>query len=149
MRNKDSYYMELAKTAATQSKDPHTKVGSCIVKDGHILSLGWNGAPRKFPDELVPLGRDPSLPLKDQKLSYMCHSELNSILNYRGDLSNLEDAVIYVTVSPCNNCALALIQVGIKEVIYLEEYHRTEIWEMSKYLFDKCGVSYRKLEEVS
>ena len=122
-------------------------MGACIVKEGHILSLGWNGAPRKFPDELVPTGRDTSLPLKEQKISYMCHSELNSILNYRGDLSNLDGATIYVTVSPCNNCALALIQVGIKEVVYLEEYHRTEIWEMSKYLLDKCGVTYRKLEE--
>lgn len=147
MSNKDHFYMDLAKRTAQQSKDPHTKVGACIVKEGHILSLGWNGAPRKFPDELVPTGRDTSLPLKEQKISYMCHSELNSILNYRGDLSNLDGATIYVTVSPCNNCALALIQVGIKEVVYLEEYHRTEIWEMSKYLLDKCGVTYRKLEE--
>ena len=75
----------------------------------------------------------------------MCHSELNAILNYRGDLSNMEGATIYVTVSPCNNCALALIQVGISEIVYEEEYHRTEIWEMSKLLLDKCEVKYRKL----
>ena len=69
--SKQKFYMSLAETAANQSKDPHTKVGACVVKDGRVLSLGWNGAPRDFPDTLVPWERDTDLPLIKQKFPYI------------------------------------------------------------------------------
>ena len=119
--------MSLAETAANQSKDPTTKVGSCLVKDGRVLSLGWNGAPRKFPDELVPWNRDLSAPLRDQKYSYIVHSEMNAVLNYGGSLLDLQGSTLYVTVSPCHDCAKMLSQLGIKEVVYKEEYKRVEM----------------------
>ena len=71
----------------------------------------------------------------------------NAVLNYGGSLLDLVDSTLYVTVSPCHDCAKMLCQLKIKEVVYLEEYQRSEMWEMSKYLFDCCGISYRKLEE--
>lgn len=141
----DEYFMHLAEESALRSKDPNTKVGSCLVKDKKVLSLGYNGAPRLFPDNLVPTCRDSSAPLIKQKNTFMCHAELNSILNYRGSLSELNGATIYVTIFPCCDCAKALAQVGIKEIVYREEYHRTEIFETSKYILDTCGITYRKL----
>ena len=74
----------------------------------------------------------------------MIHAELNSILNYNGYIKNLEGATLYVTVSPCTECAKVLIQVGIKTIYYLEEYHRSEIWNASKKLLDIGGVKYYK-----
>ena len=81
----------------------------------------------------------------DTKYAYVCHSELNAILNYRG---NLEGSKIYVTLFPCNECAKALIQAGIKEVIYYDDkYDGTDANIVSKKLLDTCGVTYRKYEK--
>lgn len=145
---KDKFYMEFAKLAATKSKDPKTKVGSCLVNDKRLLSVGYNGAPRGFPDDIVPMTSDGDIKLKDNKNSYMVHSELNSILNYGGSLQDLQGATLYATISPCHECAKIIIQVGIKRVVYLEEYRRSEMWSMSKLLFDLAGVKYEKLREV-
>lgn len=141
----DEYFMHLAEESALRSKDPNTKVGACIVKDNRVLSLGYNGAPRGFDDDLVPLGRGSNLPLVQRKNTFMCHAELNSILNYRGSLSDLEGASIYITLSPCHECAKALAQLKIKEVIYKEEYHKKEVVDISKFIFKQCKINYRQL----
>jgi len=148
MNKKDLFYMSVAELTATQSKDPNTKVGSVLVKDGKILSVGWNGPPRSLNDSIVPFTcRDRSKPLKEQKYPYILHSEVNSLLNYAGQLDDLKDSSLYVTVFPCHNCALQIIQAGIKEIYYLEEYKgNPESDEMSKYLFDMTGIRYIKLD---
>lgn len=137
--------MSLATAASGQSKDPNTKVGACIIKDGKVLSLGWNGAPRDFPDSKVPWNRDTTLPLKNQKYPYIVHAEMNAVLNYGGSVSDFKDSTIYVNISPCCDCAKMLAQLRIKEVVYEEEYNKTEMWEVSKYIFDVCGIKYRKM----
>lgn len=143
----DAYFMNLAKISASRSKDKSTKVGSCIVKNKKVLSLGYNGAPRNFPDNEVPM--DNSLVLKNNKNSYMCHSELNAILNYGGSINDLENSTIYVTVFPCHECAKAIIQVGIKRVVFLDYYYNNvESNDMAKLLFDKCSVKYDRFEEA-
>lgn len=141
----DEYFMHLAEESALRSKDPNTKVGACIVKDNRVLSLGYNGAPRGFDDDLVPLGRGSNLPLAQRKNTFMCHAELNAILNYRGSLSDFEGASIYITLSPCHDCAKAIAQLKIKEVIYKEEYHKKEIVDISKFIFKQCKINYRQL----
>ena len=141
----DEYFIHLAEESALRSKDPNTKVGACIVKENRVLSLGYNGAPRSFPDELVPDCCDTSMPLKDQKYPYICHAELNAVLNYGGSLNDLKGSKIYLTISPCYECAKILAQVGVSEVIYKEEYHKTYLTDISKYIFKKCGVNFRKL----
>lgn len=143
---KDIFYMEFARHAASKSKDPKTKVGSCLVNDKRLLSIGYNGAPRNFPDDIVPKVQDSSFPLKDQKNAYMIHAELNAILNYRGSLDDLNGATLYVTISPCHECAKIIIQTGIKRVVYLEEYHRGETCNMAKFLFDLVGVKYEQMK---
>lgn len=142
----DNYFMRLAEESASRSKDPNTKVGACIVKDKRVLSLGYNGAPRNFPDYKVPKSSNVKS-LIDDKNAYMCHAEVNAILNFRGSLSELEGATIYCTLSPCNECMKALVQVGIKDVIYKSIYHNKEVIEVSSIIAKECGVSFRKSGE--
>ena len=142
----DEYFMAIAKLSAMRSKDPSTLVGACIVSnDNRILSIGYNGAPNGFSDEKFPCGRDGKN--LDTKYPYVCHAELNAILNYRGSKKDLEDARIYVDLFPCNECAKIIIQSGIKEVIYLsDKYANSENNIASRKLFDECGVQYNKIK---
>ena len=142
----DSYFMGIAYMAGLRSKDINTKVGACIVsKDNRILSTGFNGAPRKMKDSLVPKENSKDLPWLDTKYPYVCHSELNAILNFRGSLSEFEGARIYVTLFPCNECSKAIAQSGITEVIYLEDKHYGEdIYIASRKILDACGIHYRQ-----
>jgi len=142
----DEYFMSIAKLSAMRSKDPSTQVGACIVSnDNRILSIGYNGAPNGFDDEKFPWSREgESL---NTKYPYVCHAELNAILNYRGSKKDLESAKIYVDLFPCNECAKIIIQSGIKEVIYLsDKYATSENNIASRRLLDECGVTYKKIE---
>lgn len=142
----DEYFMAVAKLSSMRSKDPSTQVGACIVsKDNRILSIGYNGAPNGFSDERFPWGREGEN--LDTKYPYVCHGEMNAVLNYRGSKKDLENSKIYVDLFPCNECAKIIIQSGIKEVIYLsDKYANSENNVASRKLFDECGVSYKKME---
>ena len=137
----DEYFMGIALLSAQISKDPNTQVGACIVSDDNrILSIGYNGAPRGLDDDSMHWDREGGF--LDTKYAYVCHGELNAILNYRGDLTGSK---IYVALFPCNECAKAIIQSGIKEVIYKEDKYATSDGVIaSKKMFDSCGVIYRK-----
>ena len=142
----DEYFMGVAKLSALRSKDPSTRVGACIVSsDNRILSIGYNGAPNGYEDKYFPWDRE-GVPLETKYL-YVCHAEMNAILNYRGSRHELENAKIYVDLFPCNECAKLIIQAGIKEVIYLsDKYAAQDSFIASKKLFDSCGVKYRQIE---
>ena len=144
--NWDQYFMGVAKLSALRSKDPSTQVGACIVgSDNRILSIGYNGTPNGFEDDVFPWDREGE-PLNTKYL-YVCHAEMNAILNYRGSRKELEGAKVYVDLFPCNECAKIIIQAGIKEVIYLsDKYAKQDAFIASKKLFDACGVKYRQIE---
>ena len=139
----DEYFMAVAKLAGMRSKDPNSQVGACIVSaDNKILSLGYNGFPMGCSDDEFPWGRDDEDPLKT-KYVYVTHSELNAILNYRG--GSLEGAKLYVSLFPCNECAKAIIQAGIKTVIYdSDKYDKTPAVMASKMMFQAAGVQFKK-----
>ncbi|MEG2459590.1 MAG: dCMP deaminase family protein [Clostridia bacterium] len=141
----DEYFMAVAVLSAQRSKDPSTQVGACIVsQDNKILSVGYNGAPIGFDDEEMPWGREGEF--LNTKYAYVCHAELNAILNHRG--ITLENSKIYVDLFPCNECAKAIIQSGIKKVIFKsDKYADTDSNIAAKRLFDKCNVVYEKYEE--
>ena len=143
--NWDQYFMGIALLSAERSKDPSTQVGACIVgPDNRIMSMGYNGMPQGCDDDDMPWGRDGAA--LDSKYIFVCHAELNAILNYRGN-NNLKGAKVYVTLFPCNECAKAIIQTGISEIIYLsDKYADTESTIASKQMFDMVGVKYRKYE---
>ena len=141
----DTYFMLICKISAMRSKDPNTQVGACIVsKDNKILSVGYNGAPNGYDDDHMPWDREGDF--LNTKYAYVCHAELNAILNNKGSV--LENARIYVDLFPCNECAKAIIQSGIKEIIYKsDKYNGTEGNIVSKKMLDYCGVKYRQYEE--
>ena len=138
----DEYFMGVAKLSAPRSKDPNTQVGACIVSnDNKILSMGYNGLPTGCSDDEFPWTREGD-PLENKYL-YTAHSELNAILNYRG--GSLEGAKMYVTLFPCNECAKAIIQAGLKTIVYeSDKYADTPSVIASKRMLDASGVRYYK-----
>ena len=140
----DEYFMGIAKLAAMRSKDPSTQVGCCIVgQDNKILSIGYNGFPRGCSDDEFPWAREG----KDleTKYFYVTHAELNAILNFRG--GSLQGAKLYVSLFPCNECAKAIVQAGIKTVIYeSDKYAETDKFIASKMIFRAAGVELVQYE---
>ncbi len=137
----DEYFMGIAVLSAKRSKDPSTQVGACIVnKDKRIISVGYNGMPRCCSDDEFPWDKNEN-PL-DSKYLYVCHAELNAILNC--DRGNVRDCICYTTLFPCNECAKAIIQSGMSEVVYMEDkYADSDSVIASKKMFDTAGVKYR------
>ncbi|HBN55162.1 MAG TPA: cytidine deaminase [Lachnospiraceae bacterium] len=141
----DEYFMGIAYLSAMRSKDPNTQVGACIVsQENKILSMGYNGFPKGCSDDEFPWDRDGDT--YNSKYAYVTHSELNAILNYRG--GSLEGTKLYVTLFPCNECAKAIIQAGIAELIYADDkYDKTPANLASKRMLAAAGVQmkcYRK-----
>lgn len=140
----EQYFMGLALLSAERSKDPSTQVGACIVnKDNKIVSVGYNGAPTGYDDD-KDMNWERDGDFLNTKYAYVCHSELNAILNSNTDVRNCK---LYVTLFPCNECAKVIIQSGIKEIVYLsDKYDGTEGNIAAKKMFDACGVSYKQYE---
>ncbi|MBR2343192.1 MAG: dCMP deaminase family protein [Clostridia bacterium] len=134
----DEYFMGVALLAAQRSKDPSTQVGACIVDSSNtILSTGYNGFPRGCSDDEFPWGRDESR--GETKYPFVVHAELNAVLNARGQ--SLAGSRIYVALFPCHECAKAIIQAGVTEVIYLSnKYDGTPSVERSKRMLNAAGI---------
>ena len=139
----DEYFMGVALLTAMRSKDPSTQVGACIVGgDNRILSTGYNGFPSGCSDDEFPWEREGGF--CDTKYPFVVHAELNAILNARG--KNLTGAKIYVALFPCNECAKAIIQSGIKDIIYLsDKYAETDGVKASKRMLNAAGVRFTQL----
>lgn len=140
----DEYFMGIALLSACRSKDPNTQVGACIVNEkNRIVSVGYNGFPIGCSDDEFPWEREGST--CDTKYPYVCHAELNAILN--NAVASLESCRIYVTLFPCNECAKAIIQSGIKKVVYLsDKYALSDSTTASKRMFESSGVEYVQLD---
>ena len=140
----DEYFMGVALLAAQRSKDPNTQVGACIVDDSkRILSTGYNGFPQGCSDDEFPWNRDEAK--GDTKYQFVVHAELNAILNASG--KNLFGSTVYVALFPCNECAKAIIQSGIKEVVYLsDKYHDTPSTVASRKMLNAAGVKLTQIK---
>ncbi len=133
----DAYFMSMAHLSAKRSKDPNTQVGACIVnKDKRVVGLGYNGFPRGCDDDQYPWQREGDF--LNTKYPFVVHAELNAILN---SIQNLEGCTIYVSLFPCNECAKAIIQSGIRCVVYeSDKYAGTQTNIASKQMFRDAGV---------
>lgn len=132
----DEYFMGVSLLSGRRSKDPSTQVGACIIdEDKKILATGYNGAPRGIDDEDFPWSREGDF--LDTKYAYVCHAELNAILNATKE--NLKNCTIYVALFPCNECAKAIIQSGIKRVVYLSD----------KYMEVPAFIASRRILEMA
>lgn len=140
----DDYFMGIALLSAQRSKDPNTQVGACIVNGANrIMSVGYNGFPAGCSDDEFPWEREGNS--YDTKYPYVCHAELNAILNSSG--SDLHGCKIYVALFPCNECAKAIIQCGITEIIYLsDKYDGTDGNRASKRMLNAAGIKLTKLQ---
>ena len=141
----DEYFMGVAKLAARRSKDPSTQVGACIVSpENIIISTGYNGMPKGCSDDEFSWDREG----EETKYPYVVHAELNAILNANG--RDLRDSRVYVALFPCNECAKAIIQSGVKEVVYIsDKYAGTKENIASKRMLDAAGVKYSKLKSAT
>ena len=139
----DEYFMGVALLSARRSKDPSTQVGACIVNAANkIVGAGYNGLPAGCDDDEFPWSKQGDF--LETKYPYVCHAELNAILNNIG--MDLKGCKIYTALFPCNECTKAIIQAGITEVIYLsDKYQGSEAAKASKFMLDKAQVSYRKV----
>ncbi len=142
--NWDEYFMGMAKLSALRSKDPNTKVGACIVDPDHkVVSNGYNGMPRGVDESKISWNKGEGL---DSKYLYVCHAEFNAILNTRNNAA-LKGCTLYVTLFPCNECTKAIIQTGIKEIVYgSDKYHDTTETQASRLMLELAGVKIRQYQ---
>ena len=142
----DEYFMGIAVLSSMRSKDPNTQVGACIVSpDKKIIGVGYNGFPIGCSDDELPWEREGDW--IETKYPYVCHAELNAILN--SSLPSLKGATLYVALFPCNECAKAIIQVGIKKVVYLSnKYKDTDATKASVKMLEAAGVELQELKPV-
>ena len=140
--NWDEYFMGLAFLSAYRSKDPNTKVGACIADQNHkVVSIGYNGMPRGVNDDDLSWNKGEGL---DSRYLYVCHAEFNAILNTR-DGTSLNGCTLYVTLFPCNECAKAVIQTGIKEVVYADNKYKDTIGvQASLKMLTLAGIKVRE-----
>ena len=136
--------MGVSLLAADRSKDPSTQVGACIVSDDNrILSTGYNGFPKGCSDDEFPWNRDEKF--GETKYNFVVHAELNAILNAGG--KSLVGSRIFVSLFPCHECAKAIIQSGVKEVVYLsDKYNGTVSDNASKRMLQSAGVKLTKMK---
>jgi len=142
----DDYFMGIALLSAKRSKDPGKRVGSCIVnKYNKIIGIGYNGFPIGCSDDDLPWNSE-SDDILEKKNTYVVHSEVNAILNSTMDLHG---AKLYVLLYPCNECAKIIIQSGIKEVVYLQEYRHTDSAKATERMFKLAGIETRQFKPHS
>ena len=139
----DEYFMGVALLSAQRSKDPNTQVGACIVNDKNkIVGAGYNGLPIGCSDDEFSWSKEGEF--LDTKYPFVCHAELNAILNNIG--MDLKGCTIYTALFPCNECTKAIIQSGISTVVYLsDKYEKSESARASKLMLEKAGIAYRKV----
>ena len=140
----DEYFMGVALLSAKRSKDPNTQVGCCIVNsDKRIVAVGYNGLPRNCDDNDFPWNcREGAL--QDTKYAYVVHAELNAILNATTPLTG---CTLYVTLFPCNECMKAIIQAGIKEVVYEDNKYDGKDFDLaSKKMQQAANVKIRQVK---
>ncbi len=140
----EEYFMAIAQLSARRSKDPNTQVGACVVNSTkRIIGIGYNGFPTGCSDDELPWGRDGDF--LNTKYPYVCHAEMNAITNATNK-PDLDGASLYVSLFPCNECAKLIVQVGIKEVVYLsDKYESGDIFIAARKIFDMAGVKCRQL----
>ena len=148
--SKENYYLNIAETVLERATCLRRVFGAIIVKNDEIISTGYNGAPRGRRN-CVDMGYCTREQLRVPRgeryeLCRSVHAEANAVLNYRGSLKDLEGSTVYVTLFPCHDCAKILAQVGVGEVVYLDnKYADTDDGRISRRILDSCGISYRQV----
>jgi dCMP deaminase len=131
----DRAYLLMALEWAKLSHCTRKKVGALLVKDGMIISDGYNGTPSGFANDC-----------EDHEGNthwYVLHAEANAIMKVARSTNNAKDSTLYITLSPCKDCCKLILQAGIKRVVYIHEYKDTTGLEFLK----KAGCEIERMEE--
>ena len=138
----DEYFMGLAHLSAMRSKDPSTQVGAVIVDQEHkVVGIGYNGLPIGCSDDEFPWDREGGM--LETKYAFVVHAELNAILN---STRNLHGCTLYVSLFPCNECAKAIIQSGLRKIVYEDDKYATaDNVIASKKMLNAAGVELVRL----
>ena len=141
----DEYFMWLAHLSALRSKDPNTQVGAAIVDENHrVVSVGYNGMPKGCSDDVFPWSREGAI--LQTKYAFVVHAELNAILNSKYPVSG---CTLYVSLFPCNECAKAIIQAGIRRIVYeSDKYQNTDTTIASRRMLKAAGIELVQLENT-
>ena len=141
----DEYFMGLAHLSVLRSKDPNTQVGAAIVDENkRVVSVGYNGFPKGCSDDEFPWEREGGM--LDTKYVYVVHAELNAILNSPRPVAG---CTLYVSLFPCNECAKAIIQAGIRRVVYeSDKYADTDATRASKAMLEAAGVELSRIQNT-
>jgi len=129
----DSLYLRMAKVWSENSHCKRNKVGCLIVKDRQIISDGYNGTPSGFSNECEDCNNN--------TLPTVLHAEANAITKIAKSTNSAEGSTLYVTLSPCFDCAKLIIQAGIKRIVYSETYRNTDSFK----LFEEAGIEIKKI----
>jgi dCMP deaminase len=140
----DEYFMSVAILSSLRSKDPNTQVGACIVnEENRIVGIGYNGFPAGCSDDELPWGRNGDW--LESKYPYVCHAELNAILN--SAFGRMANCRMYVNLFPCNECAKMIIQAGIKQLIYISDKYPEEAnFIAARRMFKLAGVQMTQMD---
>lgn len=117
MNKLDTVFINIAKETSTLSHCVRSKVGAVLVKDGNIISFGYNG---------TPSGMNNCCEENDVTLKHVIHAECNAILKAAKTGNSVDGSTLYLTLSPCLDCSKLILQSGIKRVVYLTKYRNSE-----------------------
>jgi dCMP deaminase len=143
----DTNFINIAFEIASASKCVSKQVGAVIVKDGRILSSGYNGTPAGFINCCDHWNDEYTSGHHEWSKTYEIHAEMNAIIWAARKGISIEGATIYVTLEPCSECSKNLIASGIKRIVYAKPYEHTQSDVISKFIEDN-GVVIEKLEKL-
>jgi len=129
-------YLKMASSWASLSCCFRKKVGALIVKDGTIISDGFNGTPKGFPNDCEDSNGN--------TYWYVLHAEANAILKVARSSQSTDGATLYVTYSPCKECSKLIIQAGIRRVVYHEDYRDVS----GLIILRESGIDILKIEKL-
>ena len=141
----EEYFMGLAHLSGLRSKDPNTQVGAVIVDENNrVVSIGYNGFPSGVSDDEFPWGREGGV--LDTKYAFVVNAELNAILNSQ---RSVRGCTLYVSLFPCNECAKAIIQSGIRRIVYeSDKYDGVDTNIASKRMLRAAGVELVRISHT-
>ena len=140
----DKNFLKIAAELATASKCVSKQVGAVIVKDGRILSTGYNGTPAGYTNCCEHWDGEYTKDHHEWSKTYEIHAEMNAIIWAARKGISIEGATIYVTLEPCSECSKNVIASGIKRIVYNKAYEHTHSEVISKFIKDN-GVVIEQL----
>lgn len=142
----DEYFMKMVELVSTRTTCLRRRVGAVLVKDGHVISTGYNGAPRglKHCIEIGCIRQKMNIPSGERhELCRAVHAEQNAVVQAAYHGISTAGATLYTTGHPCTQCAKILINAGIKEIVYEDDSYNDPL---SRDILTESNIKMRRIE---